>query len=302
LIPALEMLIEREYTDPMSRKMRIEYPGALYHVTARGNCRSDIFIKDDDRYRYLDILSDTISQYNLVCHAYCLMTNHYHLMIETPDGNLSTGIHRLNSVYANYFNWKHERVGHLFQGRFNAIIVQKESYLLELCRYIVLNPVRARIVNEPMDYEWSSYRDTVSIGGRFRSLLTTNWILSFFDHELMEAREKYRAFVFEGIHAKSPMDDIKGNLVLGDEHFVKQLKQHIGNCMNDREIPVEQRFLFRNSLEELFGDPKSLNKEKRNNLILEACNHLGYAQIEVSTYLNLNRRTISRIVGTDRSC
>src|SRR4030042_5793823 len=129
----------------MARPLRIEFPGAVYHVTSRGNARQTIFIDDEDRGGFLDLLSIVVERFNWICHAYCLMGNHYHLLIETPDGNLSKGMRELNGIYTQHFNRRHGRVGHVFQGRFKAILVEKDSYLLELCRYIVLNPVRAGI-------------------------------------------------------------------------------------------------------------------------------------------------------------
>ncbi|MBD3670659.1 MAG: transposase [Gammaproteobacteria bacterium] len=127
----------------MSRPLRIEYAGALYHVTSRGDGQKDIYLDDKDRRDFLSNLTHVCERYNWVVHAYCLMSNHYHLLLETPDGNLSQGMRQLNGVYTQQFNRTHERVGHVFQGRYKAIIVQKDSYLLELSRYIVLNPVRA---------------------------------------------------------------------------------------------------------------------------------------------------------------
>ena len=140
----------------MVRPLRIEYPGAVYHLTSRGNARDPIFLDDADRYLFLDLLGDLVDRYNWLCHGYCLMDNHYHLLVETIDANLSTGMRQLNGIYTQKFNRQHDRVGHLFQGRYKAIVVEKESYLLELCRYIVLNPVRAKIVNNPGKYRWSS--------------------------------------------------------------------------------------------------------------------------------------------------
>lgn len=130
----------------MARQLRIEYPGAVYHVMSRGNEHRRTFLDDDDRLTFLETLATVNSRYNWFVHAYCLMGNHYHVLVETPDANLSVGMQQLNGVYAQRFNAKRRRVGHLFQGRFKAIIVERESYLLELCRYIVLNPVRAEIV------------------------------------------------------------------------------------------------------------------------------------------------------------
>ena len=128
----------------MARPLRLEFPGAVYHVSSRGNARQRIFFGDADRELFLDTLTQGIARYRWLCHAYCLMENHYHLLIETPRANLSLGMRQLNGIYTQTFNRRHHRVGHLFQGRFRAILVEKESYLLELCRYIVLNPVRVK--------------------------------------------------------------------------------------------------------------------------------------------------------------
>lgn len=129
----------------MARPLRIEYPGAVYHLTSRGNRQEAIFQDDEDRYGFLDIFGKTVRRYNWICHAYCLMDNHYHLLVETPDGNLSLGMRQLNGLFTQLINRRHGKVGHVFQGRFKSILVEKEAHLLELCRYVVLNPVRAKL-------------------------------------------------------------------------------------------------------------------------------------------------------------
>ncbi|MBW2056862.1 MAG: transposase, partial [Deltaproteobacteria bacterium] len=144
----------------MARPLRIEYPGAVYHITSRGNARLPVFDDDFDRRAFLTILEDVVKRYNWLCHAYCLMENHYHLVLQTVDANLSLGMRYLNGVYTQRFNRRHHRAGHVFQGRFKSILVEQESYLLELCRYVVLNPVRAGMVKHPAAYGWSSYRAT----------------------------------------------------------------------------------------------------------------------------------------------
>ena len=130
----------------MARPLRLEYPGAVYHLTSRGNARQDIFAGDADREKFLSILAATVGRYKWLCHAYCLMDNHYHLLLETPDPNLSLGMRMLNGVYTQTFNRDHQRVGHVFQGRYKAVLVEKDAHLVELCRYIVLNPVAAGMV------------------------------------------------------------------------------------------------------------------------------------------------------------
>ena len=149
----------------MARPLRVEFPGALYHLTARGNARGAIFLDDEDRQGFLSVLGSVIDRFGWICHAYCLMGNHYHLMVETPSANLSKGARQLNGVYTQRFNRRHRRVGHLLQGRYKAILVERDSYLLELCRYIVLNPVRAGTVRRAGDYRWSSYRATAGVRG-----------------------------------------------------------------------------------------------------------------------------------------
>src|SRR3989338_74178 len=144
----------------MSRPLRIEYAGAVYHITSRGNEKKAVFKDDSDRETFLKALAQVNKRYNWLCHAYCLMDNHYHLLIETPDGNLSLGMRQLNGVFTQRFNNRHKRAGHLFQGRFKGILIQKESHLLEVCRYVVLNPVRAKAAKHPREWGWSSYRAT----------------------------------------------------------------------------------------------------------------------------------------------
>ncbi len=142
----------------MARPVRLEFGGALYHVTARGDRREAIYEDDVDREHFLKVLGEVVGQFNWRCHAYCLMSNHYHLLIATPDGNLSKGMRQLNGVFTQWSNRRHHRTGHLFQGRFKAILVDADSYLLELTRYVVLNPVRAHMVDSPAKWPWSSYQ------------------------------------------------------------------------------------------------------------------------------------------------
>ena len=140
----------------MARPLRLEFSGALYHVTSRGDGREAIFLADGDRKLFLDVFAGVSERFNWVLHAYCLMTNHYHLLVETPDANLSKGMRQLNGVYTQRFNRTYNRSGHVFQGRYKAILAQKEAYLLELARYVVLNPVRARMVRTAAEWPWSN--------------------------------------------------------------------------------------------------------------------------------------------------
>jgi len=163
----------------MSRPLRLEYAGALYHITSRGDRREAIYENDQDRVAFNSVLNVVCDTYNWVCHTYCQMDNHYHLLIETPDANLSKGMRQLNGVYTQTYNRTHGRVGHVFQGRYKAILVEKENYLLELSRYIELNPVRAGMVQSVSDWPWSSYRATIGLDEGLKCL-NTDWLLSAF--------------------------------------------------------------------------------------------------------------------------
>jgi len=279
--------------------MRIQYEDALYHVTARGNNKQDIYLEDSDRYRFLEELSETVEKFDLICYAYCLMSNHYHLMVQTQRANLSEAIHRLNSQYAGYFNWKHEKIGHLFQGRFHAILVQRERYLTELCKYIVLNPVRAHIARSAADYRWSSYNETCSLSSV--TLVDREVLLGHFGEDRKTARNRYMEFVAEGCGTTSPLQGVKADLVLGDEGFVKSLRKRMVESVLDHEIPASQRSLLRKPLGSIFEDGTGLIIEFRNKMILRACRDFGYSQIEVSDYLGISRRTVNRIMKSMRA-
>jgi len=192
----------------MSRPLRLEYPGALYHVTTRGNAQADIFIDDADREKFLLLLKDEVIQQGWVCYAWCLMDNHYHFLMETPEANLARGMQRLNGRYTQCFNRSHGRVGHIFQGRYKAILVEKESHLLELCRYIVLNPVRAGMVDDVRQWRWSSYNDMQSSQGL--SWLAIDRVLELFSMSQGKAIRHYHAFVADKMGATRPWDQLRG--------------------------------------------------------------------------------------------
>lgn len=181
----------------MARPLRIQAPGAVYHLTARGNRRQVIFEDDCDRLRCLAILADVVRRQGWRCYVYCLMPNHYHLVVETPNPDLSEGMHRLNGVYAQWFNRRHGVDGHLFQGRFHSVAVESNVHLLELARYVVLNPVRADLCRHPREWAWSSYRAMVAANGP--PFLSRGWLLAQFGSDPTRARAAYEAFVRDGV-------------------------------------------------------------------------------------------------------
>jgi len=279
----------------MARPLRIEFDGALYHVTSRGNARAPVFIADENRVLFLDILKKTCDRFNWLCHAYCLMDNHYHLVIETPDGSLSKGMRQLNGVYTQSFNKRNQRVGHVFQGRYKTIVIEKESYLLQVSRYVVLNPVRAKMVESPAEWKWSSYRGTAGIG-KPHAVLTTDWILKQFDKHREKARESYKEFVMSGIRGESIWEGVKGQSILGREDFVKKLTKYIKGQEEIEEIPRHQRFIGRPCLETLFNKKTGTKRRERNVKIVESVEKYSYSQREVADYLGLHYSTISRLL------
>jgi REP element-mobilizing transposase RayT len=177
----------------MSRPLRLEGPGALYHVTARGDRREPIVEDDAHQRAWVQVLGETCERFNWRVHAGCLMTNHDHVLVETPEGNLSAGMRHLNGVWSQLFNRRHGRVGHVFQGRFKAVMVEREGYLLELARYGVLNPVRAGMVNDAAGYRWSSHRamlGRLGAGEPVPGWLETRVLLSLFAPVLEQARSE----------------------------------------------------------------------------------------------------------------
>jgi len=275
----------------MARPLRIEYEGALYHVTSRGNAGTNIFLDDGDRARFLETLKSVVDRFDWICHAYCLMGNHYHLLVETPQPNLSRGMQHLNGVYTQWFNRRHARSGHLVQGRFKSILVEKESYLLELARYIVLNPVRAKVVRSARDWRWSSYRATA---GQVAcpEFLTIDGLLSQFDEDRTQAVRAYRRFVGEG-KGVTVWEQLGGGVLMGGDAFVQSLKPLLNDVEGNREIRREERLASRPSLEELFDGVTG--KQARNERIHKAVREHQYRLKEVGDHLGLCYSTISVI-------
>lgn len=279
----------------MARPLRLEYAGALYHVTSRGDRREAIYENDADREAFLSLLNQVCETFNWLCHAYCLMGNHYHLLIETPEANLSKGMRQLNGMYTQNYNRIHNQVGHVFQGRYKAILVEKQSYLLELARYIVLNPVRAHIVRAAGDWLWSSYRATTGQSTP-ADCLTTDWLLAAFSNRKCDAIERYRKFVQEGKGQPSPWSQLRNQVYLGSEAFIDEIQAYIDSDQELSEIPASQRRPV----------PKSLgyyeqHYQTRNDAIVEAYRSGGYSLKQIGNHFGLHYSTVSGIVRCHKS-
>ncbi|MFH1404880.1 MAG: transposase [Patescibacteria group bacterium] len=284
----------------MARPIRIEYPGALYHVVSRGNAYKNIYKDDKDRQKFLNWIEDAVEMHNLICHAYCLMGNHYHLLIETPDANLSKAMRDINGNYTQWFNAKHKTVGHLFQGRYKSYLIEKEIYLLEVSRYIVLNPIRAGLVNHPEQWRWSSYKSTAGYTKTF-DWLHTDWVLGYFGKGKTVAQKYYRRFVKDGTNADDPHINTKNGFLLGSPQFVHWIwEEHTKGFEKLKEHPREQRIVGRPSLGELFEGVQT--KKERAAIIKFARYRCGYLSSEIARHLGLDRAVVGRISRDKYNC
>lgn len=271
----------------MTRPLRLEFPGALYHVTSRGDRKAVIFHDDTDRAMWLQTLGEVCARFHFSIYAFCQMNNHYHLLVETADGKLSWGMRQLNGVYSQYFNRRHELVGHVFQGRYKSILVDRESYLLELARYIVLNPIRAGMVKHPGEWNWSSFNLTSTTLSP-PAWLEVNWLLSKFGCEDLIAQEAYRHFVMAGIGGSSPLANTYGQLILGSEQFIQELQAPRQSSSNNGISRTQRSALALPLLgyQEKFPD--------RDVAIAEAYRANAYTLSEIARHFGVSLATASR--------
>lgn len=240
----------------MTRPLRIQYPDAFYHVTSRGNERKNIFRKPGDRKQFLSYLNSAYMKYGAVIHVYCLMDNHYHIMMETPRGNLSQIMLHINGAYTNYFNMKHKRRGHLFQGRYKAILIEADSYSGELSRYIHLNPVRANLIEIPEKYKWSSYR--FYLGGKNKPVwLHIDFILDYFEGIGATPEKRYQDFINAKLYGEyeSPLKETTGSTILGGEGFIEHIQAtYLKGKGCDRNLPALRNLAGRVDIEHIYRD------------------------------------------------
>ena len=279
----------------MARPLRLEYAGACYHITSRGNAKQAIFHDDADRETLLGLLAAAVKRFAWEVHAYCLMGNHYHLLVTTPSPNLSQGMKHVNGVYTQRFNRRRERVGHLFQGRFGAILVERETYLLELVRYISLNPVRAAMVASAEEWRWSSHRAHAGLAAA-PDWLRTEPILECFSADPASAPLRYRQFVADGVGRAGPWSALRGQVVLGTDSFAERFRALLAERAVSAEVPRADRLAGRPSLDELLPLDAPSGRTGRNAAIAEACLKHGYTLAEVARHLDLHYSTVCRIV------
>lgn len=276
----------------MARGPRVQYRGAVYHVMSRGNRKAAIFDDDEDRRRFLDVFGDAAERYALSCQSYCLMGNHYHLVVETPRGNLSDGMHFVNGVYTQSSNWRHNRTGHVFEGRFVSLLVDNDCYLRNANVYVVLNPVSAGIKANARDWPWSSYRATAGLIEP-PAFLDLDWIDRVFGGPTRaDSQRRYREFI-----AAPPADltsAINEELLDGSADFEAAVRSEIGAVFHQVRLPRHYRALARPPLDDIFAS--RLSKAERNSRIVRAHVVHGYRLAEIADFLRLHPNTLSKIV------
>ena len=254
-----------------------------------------MFRDDVDRKQFLAVLGDVVARFGWVCHAYCLLHNHYHLLIETPEGNLARGMRQLNGVYTQRFNRRHGCGGNLFQGRYKAIVVEPAAYLLDLCRDVVINPLRVKVVKNISRYPWSSYRATA---GEVAAppWLHTVWLLSQFGRASKVAQRKYAEFVAAGTELPSPLHKVKAQVLLGSAAFSKKMKELLSGEVSLNKLPRAQRLLKRPSVKSLFTVRVRADKVLRNEVIRQAYQEHAYTMADIAHAAQLHFSTVSKII------
>ena len=274
----------------MARPLRIELAGGLYHVTSRGDRQEDIYLDDEDRRAWLAIFGAVCRRCNWTCHAWCQMGNHYHVVVETVEGNLAQGMRQLNGVYTQTFNRAHRRVGHVFQGRYRAVLVEKDAYLLELLRYVVLNPVRAGMVADAGAWPWSSYGAMIGAIGR-PEWLRTDWGLEQFSQVPGKAVAGYIDFVRAGVGLPSLWESLRGQIFLGSDSFVRRMQEEMADRPTVAEIPRAQRRPLARPLSE-YRDTIADKKEAMASAYATG----DYTMQEIATFFGVHYATVSRAV------
>ena len=273
----------------MTRPLRLEFPGALYHVTSRGNRQKPIYRDDSDHYAWQDTLGLVCRRHNFVVHSFCQMGNHFHVLIETVEANLAQGMRQLNGIYTQHFNRRHHLVGHLFQGRYKAILVQKESYLLALCRYIALNPIRANMVSSPDDWQWSSHHYLVNSASP-PGWLEHGRLLALFGDTREAAIAAYRTFVLAGIGESSPLAATRHRVLLGDDNFVSAHQQ----LQQSRKL-VETARAERRAVA-LSIDTYRARYVDRNEAMARAYLSTAFTMAQLADAFGVSTKTVSRAV------
>ena len=285
----------------MSRPLRLEFPGALYHLTSHGDRREPIFEDDEDRAALLDVLALGLDRFDAECFAYCLMGNHYHFVIQTRSGNLSRLMRHVNGVYTQHYNRRHGKVGHLFQGRFKAVLVDEDAYFMEVCRYVDLNPVRAKMVRRPQDWPWSSYRAHAGLAD------PPWWLATAALHRriaprapLRDGPTRYAEFVAQGRGTPLWEQALQGQIYLGGDAFVQRMQALMVQQAKALSATARQRQARNVPRVQRRAPPPALAQYlagERDAGIVQAFREGGYTQTDIALAAGLSVSRVSRIIA-----
>lgn len=260
-----------------------------------------MFRDDQDRAQFLEVLGEVVARFGWICHAYCLMNNHYHLLIETPEGNLARGMRQLNGVYTQRYNRSHDCGGHLFQGRYKAILVERNGYFLELCRHVVLNPLRLKAVKNIERYRWSSYPATAGTMAA-PPWLSTTWLLSQFGRSGKTAQRKYAEFVAAGKDLPSPLRQVQAQILLGSAAFCRKMKALLSGEVTLDRLPRPRHLLRRPNLKSMFTAKIRADKTLRDEAIRLAYQQYAYTMADIAKAAQIHFSTVSKIIKKIEQC
>ena len=279
----------------MSRPVRIEFAGALYHVSSKGRGGQIVFDDAVDKGAFLNILDSVVSRFGWLIHSYVLMSDHYHLVVEISDPNLSKGMRQLNGVYTQHVNRRHAQEGAIFQGRFKSILLEKKNYLLPVCRHVVTNPNRAESSSSFNSFKWSSYR---ALSGQVETpeFLYTEDILDHFGGPKKTAQKRYREYIKEGLEEVSPLIKRSNQVLLGSDRFLKEMQPFLrGESLVKKGPKAVKR---RRSLSALFKRVNEKPRSEWNRLMKKAHVDFGYTLIDIGDHLGLHYTTVSKVINT----
>ena len=281
----------------MARRHRIQFPGAMYHVMSRGNRKSTIVEDDDDRCTFMTTFSEAACDHHVRVYAFCLMGTHYHMLLDTPRGNLSEFIRTLNAEYSKAFNRRHGRVGHTFEQRFESFVVQREKYLRRVARYIALNPVKARLCGDAVEWPWSTHRATAGLEDA-PAWLHVDWLRwAFRADRLPDAQRRYQAYVLDPTALTWSFDQAAA---LGTARFKRAVAESLARGSENRPIPLDCRRCARPPLEHMFAGEEA-DRRSRDALILVAHVTHGYRLAEIARFLTVTPSTVSKALTRARS-
>ena len=278
----------------MSRPVRIEYPGAYYLVTSKGNRGQEVYVDEEDRKVFLNVVAMVVERFGWVLHAYAMMSDHYHLVVSVPAANLSRGMRQLNGVYTQHFNRKHGLEGSLFHGRFRSILFEQDGYLQEICRHVVMNPVRSGDGTSAEKCRWTSHRAASGLI-KMPAFLDCTELVASFGRRPVDAIRKYRAFVKAGLGGQSPLDDREHQVLLGSDEFVARLQPVLDGTKAAKIGP--RRVGRKRTLKSMFKPAAGKDREVRNEIILRAHVEYGYTLSEIGEHLGLHYTTVSKVIN-----